>query len=480
MAVFDARLADETFDAGDPGIVAFAANESLSNTVYTWRTTGGDRIVADGQGFTTAFAGRVTGIRFDLGADGDFDGMVNGVNIPLASLVASPDSFWATLLTGSDLIYAPGSVGATLFGDFRTLTSTITVIGGQDTIIGGTGAAQILYGDALTVGEDLSSGGTRTGTLTGGRDVITVDHATGMSTIVGDAGTVYSDSLLRGNADVLTGSDSASDTIYGDADIVFDSSCVGANDTIDGRGGDDILVGDVNQTQRFPGATSGTFAYGGHDVIRGGEGADTIYGDFARVARADVGAISVAEGRNDRLFGDAGDDTIYGDGPDFDDAYLRFGRDYIEGGAGNDTIYGDVRIPGTLPTDVDYAAPDEIHGGADADFIDGGFGADRLFGDSGDDVLIGGPGNDQLTGGADADSFVFLPGSRDDRILDFEDDVDEVRISADFGFANAAEVLAAARTSGGNLVVKLDAGDYITFVGYGGNAAALADDIVII
>lgn len=89
----------------------------------------------------------------------------------------------------------------------------------------------------------------------------------------------------------------------------------------------------------------------GYELLKGGRGDDTIYGESA-----DTGS-----GALDRLWGEAGDDKLYG----------RGGNDIIYGGAGSDLIDGG--------TDSD-----ELSGGAMADtfvFVwDGAAGAERTWG----------------------------------------------------------------------------------------------------
>ncbi|HEX2727447.1 MAG TPA: hypothetical protein VHN20_16615, partial [Beijerinckiaceae bacterium] len=357
MALFDARSATQLFNAADPRNVAFSAHLASSPTTYVWSTTGHDRIHARGTGFTTgadrkATGGTATSVAIDLNGDGDIDASIARISVPLTALVASPNSFWQTLLAGHDTLYAATGFGSVLFGDFLEVVGTTFVIGGRDSITGGTGPGQNLYGDAQAVGEHHDAGGD-IGKLTGGRDTIIARNTSGNSLIIGDARNVESGSQLRGNADILTGSDGRGDTIIGDAERVFDSTATGGNDIINGRGGDDLLIGDVKAVQRFPGATSGPEGVGGNDLINGGGGDDTIMGDFMFVADNQVGAISSAFCGNDRLNGNDGDDVIYGDAVEANDAFLNFGRDQIDGVAGDDTIFGDARtLPAGLPPDV--------------------------------------------------------------------------------------------------------------------------------
>ncbi|HEX2725957.1 MAG TPA: hypothetical protein VHN20_09080 [Beijerinckiaceae bacterium] len=124
---------------------------------------------------------------------------------------------------------------------------------------------------------------------------------------------------------------------------------------------------------------------------------------------------------------------------------------------------------------------DVIHGGPGNDTIDGGLANDRIFGDAGSDLIIGGYQDDEMTGGAvDADTFRFLLGSRADRILDFEDDIDRLEISAAYGFADGSEVVATATVSGSDITLHLTVDDTVTLVGFGTDPNALSNDIFIV
>ena len=72
-------------------------------------------------------------------------------------------------------------------------------------------------------------------------------------------------------------------------------------------------------------------AVGGNDVLRGGAGNDTIYGD------ADI-LFEFSAGGDDRLHGDAGDDELWGDGELRDDAVGGKDRFFFTGNFGDDEI----------------------------------------------------------------------------------------------------------------------------------------------
>lgn len=126
-------------------------------------------------------------------------------------------------------------------------------------------------------------------------------------------------------------------------------------------------------------------------TVRGTSGADRITG-------IQIDEVIRAAGGNDAVWGGRGDDQIYGD-------------------AGNDLLHGQV-------------GADRVHGGAGADRLSGGSGNDVLSGGAGTDLIDGGSGRNTLTGGADADVFQFTQASGN-RIRDFHDSVDQIRIQDD-------------------------------------------------
>lgn len=146
-------------------------------------------------------------------------------------------------------------------------------------------------------------------------------------------------------------------------------------DTLNGLNGNDSLYG-----QRGSDSLSGG---DGDDRILGGSGRDILYGDVG----------------DDRLFGESGHDTLHGGA----------GNDYMTGGDRNDDMFGEAGNDRLLGDDGN----DSISGGADTDW---------LWGGAGEDTLDGGAGNDRLTGDTGADVFIFNTGQ--DRITDFEDNLD--------------------------------------------------------
>ena len=71
---------------------------------------------------------------------------------------------------------------------------------------------------------------------------------------------------------------------------------------------------------------------------------------------------------------------------------------------------------------------DTVRGGDGRDVLFGGGGRDTLYGQAGRDTLKGGTGRDILKGGTKSDTFIFGKGFGQDEILDFQDDVDRLRL----------------------------------------------------
>ncbi len=107
------------------------------------------------------------------------------------------------------------------------------------------------------------------------------------------------------------------------------------------------------------------------------------------------------------LAGNGGRDLLEGNG----------GRDDLRGGGGRDMLEGG-------------GGRDKLHGGGGADVLEGGRGRDTLDGGMGADTLSGGKGADVLTGGGGRDCFEFSLGDGRDRITDFDQLRDKIKITS--------------------------------------------------
>ena len=86
-------------------------------------------------------------------------------------------------------------------------------------------------------------------------------------------------------------------------------------------------------------------------------------------------------------------------------------------------------------------------------------------------------GNGQTPQGTDA--FQFFLNSGVDRILDFQNDIDQLEVSSAYGFASPA-VIATATVSGADVTLDFGGGNEVTPVGYGLPPNTRENDIVII
>ena len=217
--------------------------------------------------------------------------------------------------------------------------------------------------------------------------------------VLGDSeGTVRLDLAWAGSAGVVV--DLAQGRVLDDG--------TGTQNIISGTGhvgelrstmGDDVVTGSA--------ADESFILRGGDDMLKAGEGEDTLRYDNAGAEWVEANlAAGTATGRwNGQEFShqvsevehlhgtDKGDDKLIGTGGDnlLDG---RGGQDTLIGGQGNDTLIG-----GTGPKDL----RDVIYAGEGNDFASGGYGNDELRGDAGNDTLEGGYGVDTVIGGTGAD-----------------------------------------------------------------------------
>ncbi|MEG3662638.1 Hint domain-containing protein [Celeribacter halophilus] len=281
---------------------------------------------------------------------------------------------------------------------------------GDDTIDGGAGADDISAGS----GDDTVSGGDGDDTIYGyegsdtvyggdGDDYINTRTSTG--TGQPDTGFDHPDSsALDYSADSDPTNDM--DTVYGGAgnDTILTGD---DNDYIEGGDGNDTIDAGFDDDEVYGGAGNDTIQGGeGNDTIDGGDDNDIIYGDvspdsddyaaFSYYELDDNGETTSADtdttNNSDVIYGGAGDDTIYGQ-DDADTLYGGDGDDTLDGGIDDDTLYGG-------------AGDDTLLGGEGDDTIYAG-GGDTVTGGEGSDTIIIDPS--LLDGNA-----ITITGSEDD------------------------------------------------------------------
>jgi Ca2+-binding RTX toxin-like protein len=261
----------------------------------------------------------------------------------------------------------------------------------------------------------------------------------------------FDDLAIGANASFLGGTGSgaayivygrAPDTAVNRTGTNADQTLAGGafNDTLDGAGGADRLVGGAGDDIYYVDNAG--------DAVRenAGEGGDVVWastswtlgaGQAVEVIRANAGGTGITLTGNELanwLVSGAGEDTLAG-GLGNDSYHVTDAEDLVleAASAGTDTVIAYVSY--TLGTgqeiEILRAAPD-----ANGLRLTGNELANRVVGSAGIDILAGGLGQDTLTGGAGEDSFVFAsladsPASAArDYISDFVSGDDRINLSA--------------------------------------------------
>jgi Ca2+-binding RTX toxin-like protein len=258
---------------------------------------------------------------------------------------------------GRDII-SGGSLGDTIYGNGGN--DEIYAMGGADSVYAGDGD-DVVFVKASSLTEDLViDGGDGSDTLSFDR-VINLDYAGGYP--AASSVTVDMESLGAAVSFENIVGGIGNDTISGDSEnnVLIGLS---GSDVIDGRGGDDTLYGDwqlgewgqqasgygIGETWSFPEHTPA-----GNDILRGGAGSDSIYGNGGNdVLDGGLGA--------DRLTGGSGTDTFVlriGDGgltaADADEI-LDFQNNTDVLGLADGLLYSDIVISQGDGIDVDVTS----------------------------------------------------------------------------------------------------------------------------
>jgi Ca2+-binding RTX toxin-like protein len=416
--------------AGIERLVGGSKNDTLTGDAGNNTLEGGlgNDVLSGGAGFDTLIGGRGAD---QMDGGGDFDTVTYEFSTAKVSI---------NLTTGSH----GGDAGGDTFLNIELFTlsgygDTFVGSAGNDRAFGGNGA-DVISGAA---GNDSLIGGSGNDTLNGGDNDDVLAGQDGADKLNGGNGFDYvtyngsSPVSLNLTTGIHTG-DAAGDTFtsievyqltFGDDSFVGgvgNDNVVATDgaDVLDGAGGDDVLDGGM-----------------GNDALTGGTGVDTLIGgdgvDTASYAAAG-GSVSILLNINTHT-GDALGDTFSS----------------IE-------IF---TLSAFADTFIGLADAETVNGGDDTDTIYGMGGIDVLNGGDGDDYLIGGGDNDILTGGAGADQFWANAGLFGaDTVTDFENGVDQIRLTTIAGVDDFTDLTITANGSGWALVTLPD-GSTITLTG---------------
>lgn len=341
--------------------------------------------------------------------------------------------------------------------------------------VGGGGNATAM-GDVVRIGEggtgqiSTGDGDDRVFTGDGGADFVQTNDGDDR-VVTGDG---FVESIRTGNGD----------------DVVVTKA--GGVETIRTEDGDDTVTqgtGYVTTIKTGDGTDTVTLGTGGTGFVRLGDGDDTVvlaeipanYGVVlqggAGIDTADFSEFSLGvtfslddAGRYQNVTNPTEDAAGTSSG-----YFSESSFENIIGTSRGDTLTGDSQA-----NELNGAGGvDELNGGTGNDRLLGGGGNDRLFGEGGRDVLQGGTGRDFLDGGRGNDSlrgnggndvFIFGDKSGTDKVMDFDDGNDILRIadhSGGFGGLTIAD-------QGGNLRITHDGG-VILLIGEAGTTLTNAD-----
>ena len=370
-----------------------------ANGAYVFTPSAAARALLQGQVVTDSFTYTVT----------DSVGQTS-----TATLTITVNGRDGTVMSGSGVLIG------TAFGDQITGGEAYDVLighAGNDTLRGGAGAANELYGGLGNDTYILAVG-----------DTIVENAGEGTDAVV----TTLTNHTLAANVENLFYTGSAAFTGTGNAANNRITGGAGA-DLLIGLAGADVLIGGAGAAnEMYGGAGDDTYvvsAVGDTIVEVAGEGIDSVETDLSSFTLASnvenlnyTGAGSftgVGNAASNVLAGGIGDDVLSG----------RGGVDYLSGGPGSDTAsYAqaagavDVRLgaaaarnDGDGATDVltgienliGSAFNDLLVGDAGGNSLSGGAGRDTLLGMDGDDRLVGGAGvANQMQGGRGDDRYV--------------------------------------------------------------------------
>jgi Ca2+-binding RTX toxin-like protein len=390
---------------GDNGLVDFVPSTQGITFAETLDPVNGssDYIDATGTGINVAFGGPGAdqillgnGTNTVFGDDGEatFDPTTD---IPIEAQTTDPG------VGADDFIDAEGNSSSIDVAFGGPGTDTINLGDGTNTAFGDDGEVQFYATGIPKMAESIdladgahdviTAGGDGVDVAFGGAGDDSITTGAGTNTVFGDTG--YADFGPNGvptQAGTLLGY-----TTVTNPDGSTTSTPIGGVDTIQADG------------------TFETVVFGGPDgdLINGGSGHNTIFGDDG-VANFVNGIVSSAETTDPGIGGDdsimlgsnatciPGDDqSVLSTGSPIDVVFGGPGNDCIESGNGTNTIFGD---DGEATFDTTTGIPTEAHttnGSADGGVTQGDGGNDYIVAQStGQTVVFGGPGSDTIIGGA--------------------------------------------------------------------------------
>jgi trimeric autotransporter adhesin len=302
---------------------------------------------------------------------------------------------------------------------------------GNDYLVGGAGKDQLL-GDE---GDDFLDGSSGDDNLFGGSGNDYLVGGDGADKLIGDGVDV-----AVGGADTLDGG-AGNDILWGHAGNDFLDGGSG-NDELQGGEGNDTLIGGVGDDILFGEAGDDTYVLNlgdGQDYVNDLNGANVLVfgeGITPEALRVTLGTIeqgkqtvTIQYGEGDSVTLGRGTSTAmqyqFSDGRVLDYSALLSSLTMPAQSAQDSTLYGtrngeSLALSSSIKNIVAGGGDDYLYGNSGNNLLEGGSGADNLNGSAGNDTLDGGIGNDQLYGDSGSDTYLFIRGSGQDTISDYQ------------------------------------------------------------
>ncbi len=337
--------------------------------------------------------------------DGDNDIIFGGYNNSLPGGPGKIDTLYGN--TGDDIVFGDNGVLTFIPNDDTPGNPRDVYLLKAEALARGVGGEDVISGNA---GGDLIIGGAAGDTLYGDNATASAGDDDGEDIVIGDNAAIdftagaagrwnaYGSSINLIETTDTTETTGGADTIHGNAmgDILIGGvggdTLYGDAPTQGGHDGDDLILGDngeidfgtdTNDLDRVSSqqysAADGTTVLGGADTISGDWGSDTV----------------IAGSAGDTVYGDnAGATGGVNDGEDIlvgDNATILYAGDAPEypGHATDGRLYtlGNTPITSIESTDTEEATggADTISGNAQTDVVIGGVGGDTLYGDAADE-----------------------------------------------------------------------------------------------
>ncbi len=457
-------------------LIGFANATNITETFEGWS---GDDFINGNGGFDR--------VRYDNNnVLGEGVPLVLGVDVELSAGTVTGRDATASFYYGTDTLQSIESVRGSSADDIYNATGFATNSGNNRGDAGANGTIAFNEFEGMGGNDQVTGNGNTRVTYQSAGSGVSVDLLSGTADGTSSGHDTFLGGLINGfnggiNAvrgsnydDVLLGSNNANNVTES-----FDGGA--GNDTIDGRGGFDLVRYDsynngllgiaVNMAAgTVVGRDAAEAAAVGSDTLLNvesirGTNLDDIY-DASSLSAVFFNEFE-GMGGNDLITGNGNTRVSYNNSSSAVTVTLTAGGAGSASGAaiGNDTFAGGVAY---------------INGSGSADTLTGNSGANTINGNGGNDRIDGGGGNDTLTGGAGNDTFVFNAGfANGATVTDFVGNGASVGDSLEFhGFGTAAQGATLTFISGGQWQVHSGlngTNEIITLTGSTGSSVHSSD-----